>query len=76
MSIPDFHNTELAFQTKNDAQLKQALWLFRMIDSPILANIGPKLMTWAFEWNLPVETLAKKTLFDQFLWGNFFARYR
>lgn len=69
MSIPDFNNTELAFQTKNNAQLKQALWLFRMIDSPILANIGPKLMTWAFEWNLPVETLAKKTLFDQFCGG-------
>ncbi len=69
MSIPDFNNTELAFQTKNNAQLKQALWLFRMIDSPILASIGPKLMTWAFDWGLPVETLAKKTLFDQFCGG-------
>lgn len=69
MSIPDFNNTELAFQTKNNAQLKQALWLFRMIDSPLLANIGPKLLTWAFDWGLPVETLAKKTLFDQFCGG-------
>lgn len=69
MSVPDFNNTELAFRTKDNAHLKQALWLFRMIDSPFLASIGPKLMTWAFNWHLPVETIAKKTLFDQFCGG-------
>jgi proline dehydrogenase len=69
MSLPDFNNTELAFRAKSNAQLRQTYWLFRMIDSPFLASVGPKLMLKAFEWHLPVETIAKKTLFGQFCGG-------
>lgn len=69
MPLPDFNNTELAFQAKSNAQLRQTYWLFRMIDSPFLAKVGPQLMLKAFEWHLPIETIAKKTLFGQFCGG-------
>ncbi|MBX7243584.1 MAG: proline dehydrogenase family protein [Bacteroidia bacterium] len=68
-SLPDFNNTELAFKARTDAQLKQALRLFQMIDSPLLANIGPKLMIYSFEIGLPIENIVKKTLFQQFCGG-------
>ena len=68
-SLPDFNNTELAFKAKSDAQLKQALRLFKVIDSPLLASIGPKLMTFSFSIGLPIENVVKKSLFDQFCGG-------
>lgn len=68
-TLPDFDNTELAFKAKGDAQLKQALRLFQLIDSPLLASIGPKLMIYSFEIGLPIENIVKKTLFQQFCGG-------
>ncbi len=65
----DFSNTELAFQAQSPAKLRRTYWLFRMIDSPILTKIGPKLLTLGFRMGLPVEGLVKSTLFDLFAGG-------
>lgn len=67
--LPDFSNTELAFKPKDNAHLRQSLWLFKMISSPFLVNIGPKMMELAFTLRLPIEGLVKKTLFQQFCGG-------
>lgn len=69
MPIPDFNDTLHAFSAKDNAQLKTSLWLFRMIDSPLLATWGPKMMNMAFSLGLPIESLVKKTLFQQFCGG-------
>lgn len=68
-SFPDFNNTELAFQAKNNGQLRTTYWLFRLIDVPLLANVGPKIMDWAFSVHLPISGIVKKTLFQQFCGG-------
>jgi proline dehydrogenase len=70
MPIPDFNDTLHAFSAKDNAQLKTSLWLFRMIDSPLLATWGPKMMNMAFSLGLPIESLVKKTLFQQFCGGS------
>ncbi|MFN0199883.1 MAG: proline dehydrogenase family protein [Bacteroidia bacterium] len=65
----DFQNTELAFQAKSNAELRKSYYLFTMISLPVLADVGPRLMSWAFEWNLPVQGIVKNTLFQQFCGG-------
>ena len=65
----NFNDTALAFKAKSDKELKRTYRLFRMIDSPILTKIGPKLITLAFQLRLPVKGLVKKTLFDIFVGG-------
>ena len=66
----DFSNTQIAFASKTDAELKKSAWLFRLMNKPRLVSIGNKLAVKAVEWNLPFAELAiKKTIFEQFCGG-------
>ncbi|WNJ20193.1 proline dehydrogenase family protein [Pontibacter sp. G13] len=65
----NFEDTALAFRAKSDAQLRRAYWLFRMINSPFLAKVGPKFLNTAFRLKLPVEGLVRKTMFEVFCGG-------
>ncbi|MEM6263024.1 MAG: proline dehydrogenase family protein [Bacteroidota bacterium] len=65
-----FDNTQLAFAARTDAQLKKAYWLFKMIGSPALNQIGPPLLSTALKLNLPlVEPLVRNTIFELFCGG-------
>ncbi len=65
----DFNNTEIAFASKNDWQLTQRYWLFRLMNSPTLTKLCTAILSWAIQWNLPVKGLIKATLFKQFCGG-------
>ena len=65
----DFNNTQLAFRARSDKKLKRDYWLFRLVDSPFLTWIGPKLLNVAFAINLPVKGIVKRTLFQLFCGG-------
>ena len=65
----NFNDTELAFRAKSDKELRRTYRLFKMIDSPLLTKVGPKLLTLAFKLRLPVKGMVKKTLFDIFVGG-------
>lgn len=65
----DFSNTRLAFQALSDQKLRRNYWLFRMIDSPFLTKVGPKLLMLGFQLGLPVTGLVRKTLFHLFAGG-------
>jgi proline dehydrogenase len=67
--LPEFDNTEIAFQYRNDKELKRARFLFSSMGSPTLTSIGMKLTSFAISWKLPVQGLIKHTLFDQFCGG-------
>ena len=67
--LPEFNNTEIAFQYRNNKELKRARFLFSSMGSPGLVKIGMKLTNLAINWNLPVKGLIKHTLFDQFCGG-------
>ncbi len=65
----DFSNTENAYKYLDDDALYRAYVLFSAIDQPFLAKWGPKLLQWAFEFGMPVQTIVRKTLFAHFCGG-------
>ncbi len=67
--LPEFENTEIAFQYRSNKDLKRAHFLFKSMGSPMLTKIGMKLTSIAISWKLPVKKLIKSTLFDQFCGG-------
>ena len=67
--LPEFDNTEIAFQYRNDKEMKRAKFLFSSMGSPALSSLGMKMTQFAISWKLPVKGLIKSTLFDQFCGG-------
>lgn len=66
----DFGNTEIAFATKSDQELKKAAWLFGLMNKHWLVGIGSKLGIAAIRMHLPfVESIVKSTIFQQFCGG-------
>ena len=65
----DFQDTETAFRDKSDAELKEKYRLFRMMNSPMLNEIGTRGAEFALSIGLPVEWLIKRTIFEQFCGG-------
>ncbi|GAB4332467.1 MAG: proline dehydrogenase family protein [Flammeovirgaceae bacterium] len=65
----NFDNTEIAFASKNDSQLRKQYWLFSMMNNPSLVSIGTSLVKMAFSLHLPVKTIVKHTVFEHFCGG-------
>ncbi len=64
-----FDNTEIAFSSKTDADLKQAYWLFKMIGSPFMMVCGKYATLSALKLHLPIGGIIRKTIFKQFCGG-------
>lgn len=64
-----FNNTEKAFSLKSNSELKRAHFLFQMIGKPSLVKIGTALTNFSLKFNLPVEGIIRKTVFDHFCGG-------
>jgi proline dehydrogenase len=67
--LPEFDNTQIAFEYRSNKELKRARFLFSSMSSPMLTSIGMKLTQLAISWKLPVKGIIKYTLFDQFCGG-------
>lgn len=65
----DFHNTEIAFQAKSDADLQRAHWLFSTLAKPWLVSSGSWAAKTALKLGLPIKGIVKKTVFQQFCGG-------
>ena len=66
----DFSNTEIAFSGKNDKELKQSAWLFKMMNKQWLVNLTSPLGLLAVKYRLPFSNqIIKKTIFKQFCGG-------
>ncbi len=65
----DFNNTEVAFRQKSNAELKQAYWLFKLIGSNFLTQVGPPITSAMLNIGLPIQGIIKKTIFNQFCGG-------
>ena len=65
----DFDNTEIAFGSKSNADLKSVRMLFKMINSNALVSFGKWFTNVAFSLHLPVKGVIKKTIFKQFCGG-------
>lgn len=63
-----FENTKIAFQSKNNLELKKAYFLFKAVNYPSLVNFGAWAMPWAKHvWG--VKTIIKNTIFSHFCGG-------
>ena len=64
-----FENTEIAFKSKTDKELKKARFLFKVMGSPTLVKIGNVLTKFALSIHFPVAWAAKPTLYAHFVGG-------
>jgi len=62
-----FDNTEIAFKSKNNGELKKARLLFKSFDYPWLLKWGPGMAKIAL--NLGFKSVIKNTIFEQFCGG-------
>jgi proline dehydrogenase len=65
----DLQDTAIAYADKSDAELKEKVRLFRMLNSPLLNSIGTGMTKFALSLNLPVAGLIKGTIYKQFCGG-------
>lgn len=64
-----FNNTEIAFRSKTNSQLRKAYYLFKLMGNPALSKTGGKLAELAFSLHLPIRRIVRKTVFQQFCGG-------
>ncbi|MCG9881658.1 MAG: proline dehydrogenase family protein [Bacteroidia bacterium] len=65
----DFSNTQIAFQTKTNQELRNSYLLFKAIGYNWLVQAGPKMVEAAFAMRLPIKGIIKRTVFHQFCGG-------
>lgn len=72
----EFNNTEIAFRSLNDEELKLAHFLFKALSYQTVVQMGPEMVNFALAWRLPVKRQVKKTIFQQFCGGETFEECR
>lgn len=65
----NFDNTEIAFESRKNTELKKANFLFSSMASPWITRTGIQLTNLAFKLHLPIKGLIKYTIFDHFCGG-------
>jgi len=65
----NFDNTEIAFRHKSNAELNQGYWLFKIISSNFLTNVGPPIANFLLNIGFPIKWAIKATIFKHFCGG-------
>ena len=65
----NFSNTEIAFRSKSNADLKKAYWLFKSLSVNSMVSIGKGLTNFALGFKLPVNWVVKPTIYSHFVGG-------
>ncbi|TCC89254.1 proline dehydrogenase [Pedobacter frigiditerrae] len=65
----NFDNTEIAFRNKTNGELNQAYWLFKIISSNFLTQVGPPITNFLLNVGFPIKGAIKATIFKQFCGG-------
>ena len=68
-SLVNFDNTEIAFRNKSNAELNKAYWLFKIISSNFLTQVGPPITNFLLSKGFPIAGAIKATIFKQFCGG-------
>lgn len=69
ITIESFKNTEIAFASKSDWQLRKAYYLFRIVNSNTIANISTFSANLSLKLGLPIKGIIKNTVFEHFCGG-------
>ena len=67
--LPQFDNTEIAFEYRPTKELKRAEFLFSSMSSPLLTKVGMAVTKWAMDWHIPIKGLIKHSIFELFCGG-------
>jgi len=65
----DFDNTQIAFRSKSNADLRRAKLLFQVMGNPTLVKIGGFFSNLSLKLHLPIGPIVKKTIYRQFVGG-------
>ncbi|MCD7977294.1 MAG: proline dehydrogenase family protein [Tannerellaceae bacterium] len=65
----DFNNTEIAFSSKTQGELRNAYWLFSTIKHPFLVKTAKVATNIALKIHFPLAWAVKPTLYKQFVGG-------
>ena len=64
-----FNNTEIAFSSQSDSDLRRSYWLFKLVSNPAFVSTGKWLTTIALSLHIPIKWIIKPTIFKQFCGG-------
>ena len=65
----DLNDTKTAFALRSDTQLRKAYWLFKLVANKSLVGLGKNASSRAIKLGLPIRTIVKQTVYDQFVGG-------
>ncbi len=65
----NFDDTEIAFRNKSNGELNQAYWLFKIISSNFLTQVGPPITNFLLNVGFPIKGAIRATIFKQFCGG-------
>lgn len=65
----DLDNTEIAFASKSDGELRNALFLFNVMKRPWVVGLGNWASRVALKIHFPIAWIVKPTLYRQFVGG-------
>ncbi len=64
-----FDNTEIAFRSKSDTDLKRSYLLFKTLSHNSIVRLGGSLTQSAIKMHIPVNWIVKPTIYKQFVGG-------
>jgi len=64
-----FENTEIAFKIKSDSDLRKAYYLFKLIGSNTLVNVGGFFTNVALKIHFPIGWAVRPTIYNHFVGG-------
>ena len=64
-----FDNTNIAFKSKSNKDLKRAYWLFKLIGSNLMVTLGKYATLLCLKLRIPINWFIKATIFKQFCGG-------
>jgi proline dehydrogenase len=65
----NFDDTEIAFRNKSNGELNSAYWLFKIISSNFLTQVGPPITNFFLNIGMPIKGIIKATIFKHFCGG-------
>ena len=64
-----FDDTQIAFSSKSDTDLRRAYYLFKTIASPVMVKVSKLLINTARIFHIPVDWAVKPTIYKHFVGG-------
>lgn len=65
----DFTDSKNAFSKVSTLKLRKEIFLFKIMNSPLLSKISQRTIKWALKNRLPIDWLLKITVFEHFCGG-------